>query len=780
MKHRDGSRVLGGLLLALLAAGGAAQAQSAGGAAPAQGAGGAGGPAQGASAVAPAPPGGQKFSDTTQVTLVEVPVQVVRNGEPVRGLSAADFTIHEGSKQRAITGFDVVDLSAPASQALSAPIPSAAKRHFLLLFDLSNSNPKSIAKAQAAVRDSLLKNLTASDLAAVAVYSSATGLKLVLGFTSDLRQVLLAVNSLGLGQAPQRVNNDRLVLTVADLADRMVAPPPPVDPDAGQASSGRLQAALQQMHQEIQNNISTAIISAAAAAALDAQRTNLAQQKNVVAALSRAFTDLARMMEAVSGRKLVVLFSEGFDSTIIQGDEDQNNQDAMADATAHGLSMGVEDMQRFGSTRQGNQMAKMLEQFRRSGCVVESIDIGGLRGQDLEGQNPASYEASLVQIARDTGGELYRNFNDLGEAMNQLARRTAVTYVLSFQPEGLAADGSYHAIKVQLKNAPRGTEVSYRSGYFAPRPYGKRSPIEKSLAAADLLMGSDQGGSIATSVLAAPFRAAANRAYVPVVIEAEGGSLLAGAGGKTVPTEIYVYAIDANGFIQDFFDQFLQLDLDKSGPALRQGGLKFVGHLELPAGEYSLRVLLRNASTGAFGKRALPLSVPAFGPGKPVLLPPLFPEPGGRWALVRESPRGLQKDTAYPFTVGPMTYVPASRPLLRPGQDTAVALVGYNLGAEVATAGKLQSADGHDLGSLAIRLGSREPGGEDRPDVYRAAFQPPRDLAPGNYRLVVTVTGAAGAQTMTAPFTIVPAGTAAPAGPGGTAGTSGTGRSGKR
>src|SRR6266852_4439649 len=99
MKRSHRSRVLLGLLFALLPAGGPGLAQSA---------------------------GGQKFSDTTHVTLVEVPVQVVRDGEPVRGLSAADFTIHEGSKLRPITGFDVVDLAAPASQALSAPIPSAA------------------------------------------------------------------------------------------------------------------------------------------------------------------------------------------------------------------------------------------------------------------------------------------------------------------------------------------------------------------------------------------------------------------------------------------------------------------------------------------------------------------------------------------------------------------------------------------------------------------------------------------------------------------------------
>jgi hypothetical protein len=50
----------------------------------------------------PAAAAGGAFSETTQVTAVEIPVQVVRDGEPVRGLTAADFAISEAGKPRAI------------------------------------------------------------------------------------------------------------------------------------------------------------------------------------------------------------------------------------------------------------------------------------------------------------------------------------------------------------------------------------------------------------------------------------------------------------------------------------------------------------------------------------------------------------------------------------------------------------------------------------------------------------------------------------------------------
>src|SRR5262249_19629731 len=75
-----------------------------------------------------APPG---FSASPDVIWVEVRVQVVKDGAPVRGLSAADFDIYDGRKRQAITGFEVLDAAAPTpDRAAAGPIPVAARRHF--------------------------------------------------------------------------------------------------------------------------------------------------------------------------------------------------------------------------------------------------------------------------------------------------------------------------------------------------------------------------------------------------------------------------------------------------------------------------------------------------------------------------------------------------------------------------------------------------------------------------------------------------------------------------
>ena len=91
----------------------------------------------------------QTFSESTNVVAVEVPVQVIKDGEPVRGLTAADFEVFDGRKKVPITGFEVLDLNTPvpAGSPAAAQVPVSGRRHFLMLFDLANSEPKSIVKA---------------------------------------------------------------------------------------------------------------------------------------------------------------------------------------------------------------------------------------------------------------------------------------------------------------------------------------------------------------------------------------------------------------------------------------------------------------------------------------------------------------------------------------------------------------------------------------------------------------------------------------------------------
>jgi VWFA-related protein len=684
-------------------------------------------------AVPARPAGAQTFSETTEVVVIEVPVQVIDDGQPVRGLTRENFEVFDGRKKQEITGFEVLDLYGTATPARPPEVPSSARRHFLLLFDLAFSEPKNMVRARDAAKD-LVEGLHPTDLVAVATYSASRGPQLALGFTRDRYQIGKAIETLGVPELRDR-SPDPLGLMYAEALDAR---------NQAQSRQGGSENRAAAEEQLLENLEELSVIS---------RRADRNAQQNAVTSFTRSIADLAKLLGNVQGRKHVVYLSEGFDSSLLTGTTDDAQRAHAAAAAQSGQIWNSDSEDLFGSTKSLNQVESMLEELRRADAVVQSVDVGGLRGSgDLAPQRGGGKD-TLFQFARSTGGELYENFNDLSAAMDQMLQRTGVTYVLAFQPDKLKLDGSYHRLRVELKNVPRGTRVTHRPGYYAPRPFSEQAPLERLLQTANRVASGDEGGTVATSVLAAPFRTSAEKAYVPVLVEVDGASLLAGKmEGTAAPIEIYVYAMDESGAVHDFLTQTLGIDLTKNAAALKQSGLKFFGHVELLPGRYSVRVLVRNGLTGASGLRVVPVEVPAQ--SQALLLPPLFPEPPDRWVIVREAPRGEQQNAPYPFIAREQPYIPSSKPRIAPEQEMALSLIGYNLPAgELSADSKILGTNGKEVGNGRIQIQGRESGSGGLARLI-GTFRAPK-LQPGEYLLEVTVKAADGtAQTSTTPFVV--------------------------
>lgn len=130
-----------------------------------------------------------QMSEKVNVSLVEVPVTVADgSGNAVRGLKAENFSISDDRGARAIASFEVVDFAAPGAPSTAVPAP--ARRNFLLLFDLTNSAPNSLARARRAAEDFVKSAVHPSDLAAVGTITAENGFRMVTAFTSD--RLLLA------------------------------------------------------------------------------------------------------------------------------------------------------------------------------------------------------------------------------------------------------------------------------------------------------------------------------------------------------------------------------------------------------------------------------------------------------------------------------------------------------------------------------------------------------------------------------------------------------------
>ncbi len=669
-----------------------------------------------------------RFSDSADVLVVEIPVQVIEDGRPVRGLTADDFEVLEGRKRQPIVGFDAIDLTLTGDDPTAVQaMPVAVGRHFLFLFDLSFSSPASVLRAREAAQDLVARSLHPSDLAAVATYSSSQGVRIPLSFTSDRDQLHAAIETLAMPELVDGVQ-DPLGLVLLDEANVTRD-----DLDTGLESTGgagigaagvdadaEIRAVLESIEREV----------------------DIATNRNSVLALTSSLQELGQLMGAVDGRKHVVYLSEGFDSSIVLGTrgstlDEQRRIVEQNEAAMRGEVWSVDSNERFGDSSTQNQLTQMLQTFVDSGSTIEAVDIGGLRADGGVERRKSSDDA-LFYIANETGGELYRNFNDLGQAMGEMLERTSVTYLLAIQPEKVKYDGKYRRLKVRLKDGDRGVRIVHRPGYFAPRPYAELSPAERRLATAEQILSGREGGTVATSVLAAPFEYGPSSAYVPVLVEIDGEDFLAGHRGEALPTELYVYAIDAEGKVRDFIAQAMALDLAKTEGMLRQNGFKFWGNMELPPGDYSIRVAARNSASGASGTAVTSVRVPDFD-GEGVLLPPMFPEPPGTWLLGRES--GAENDPyPYPFLLDGQPYIPAARPLLRANGRAQVSLIGYGLGeSSLAARAELFSIDGEAVpGAVSLTLDARpstEAAGLDR----LVASLEAADVAPGDYSLVVTV-----------------------------------------
>lgn len=667
-----------------------------------------------------------QFSDTTTVTVVEVPVQVTSGGAPLRNLTRDDFELLDGRRKVEITGFGFVDLSLVEGKPTQLQIPVAARRHFLLFFDLFFTTPDSVGRAQQAAADLVLTSLHPTDLVAVAVFHTRP--RLVLGFTSDRSQLRQAIRSLGQVQVSETVVRDPLGLVIADIGGALAAGD---DLAGGAQTAAGIDAGsiLAETRRELQNLQE------------QAERGNEASK---IAAMTQGMSELANWMASVEGRKHVVFLSEGMPTRVLYGnqaltDEDRANLLADAEAVLQGQTQEVDMQSTFGDSSAQSAMERMLRLFREANCSIQGVDVSGQIAGEAQ-----SKRASLLQMANDTGGEMFSNFTNLGDAMSEMLERNSVTYLLAFQPDNLKPDGKFRRLRVRLKDAPRGTRVIHRPGYYPPRAYGQTSPFERALGSAQAVMGGVETGDIDAAVLASAFPADSGKPYAPVLITARGQDLLAGVEGDALPIEIYAYALDENGVVRDFFSTRMGLDLAQAGAAIRQTGIKYWGHFDLDPGVYSVRVLLRNDLTGRRALATAVLEVPGDGP---VLQPPLFPEPPTKWLLLREDASEQRQDVAFPFLLDGAPFIPAARPEVSRGGEAQISLVAMNLAAgAISVRAQVFGANGEtiaDGGEVVLEANQANGGALSR---LNGKFVAGKKLDPGDYTLVVTVTDSANGQ----------------------------------
>lgn len=587
-----------------------------------------------------------QVKETITVSYVELPVTVVdRAGEPVRGLTAANFEIVDEGQKRPISGVDVIDFASPHFVSETSPLNPAARRNFLLVFDLSFSSRVSIVRAQQAARDFVTKSVGPRDRVGVATVDVNRGYRLLTSFTTDRTLVDSAIAS-----PASFYGSDPL-----QIGGNAVFSPPQIESLGGK-------------QREADPDL------ARAARAMDDlyNRTRIDRQITLLAGLTKT-------LRAVSGQKHLVLLTEGFDPRLIQGRDasqitgggamsEQNNDNA---AVERGEIWKVDNDNRFGSATSMSLVDRMASMAKRSGVIIDAVDIRGLRS-DTDPNSGFAHKSNegLHLLADSTGGTVFKNTNDLGSDFQRVVKSQEVVYVLGFNAP-TTSPGTFHNIKVRLVNVPGG-RVTARSGYYEAGP---ETAAERSLSNAEIITNDIAQDAIHVAALVTPFATSSASAQVPVILEINGSDLAAAAKGNAEALEVFIYAFDHEGLVRDSLYQRVNVDLAKVGPQFRTAGVKYYATLSLPAGRYSVKTLVRTAETDRKGFVRSDIVVPE--PHDVAISKPLFFEPAGKWVMIKGASHD-KTNAPYPFEVNGEPFIPSAAVQLRNGEARRFAVFVWN------------------------------------------------------------------------------------------------------
>jgi VWFA-related protein len=380
--------------------------------------------------------------------LVLVDVVVRDNGKPVEGLGRSDFQVLEDGKAQKVTVFEEHKATDVEEEAKAPVLPPHVHSNFpkyritsaanVLLLDALNTamNDQGNARAQ------MLKYLhTIPAGTQIAVFTLASRLRMISGFTADVGTIEQALN---LGHTPTQ----KSIMTdpSGDLAEKQV--------DAAMA------AGIPEMIQEV-NDFRQ-----------DRQAFQTAQRVDITLG---AFSELARYLSTVPGRKNLIWVSGGLSGAL---DPDLSRLDANQEARIGPAARMVNAELARARVAVYPVDARALMTLTDSNIVNVvaptemglGADLQAARGEAVENdittpQQWGESQQEMKVVAADTGGAAYYNTNSIGRAVAEAIENGENYYTVGYAPREARNDGAYHPIKVGLEG--RKYELQYRRGYYA-------------------------------------------------------------------------------------------------------------------------------------------------------------------------------------------------------------------------------------------------------------------------------------------------------------------------
>ena len=358
-----------------------------------------------------------QVAETITVEVVDVPVYVVGpDRKPVAGLTRESFEIFEDGKRLPLEYFTVIDFGARAQRAVTPE--GKERRLYVLLFDYTFKQtraPAKLVRAQKAAESLIEASDPATDLFAIATYSSNAGVFFLTPFLSDKGSLKSAMTELR--ENKRRTDSLGLLAfnTPATAADVL--------------SNGTDSVSKEMAEMVLGGSAWQGLVHDESARKVENQFSGLGE--------------LADRLSMLQGQKHVVLLTEAFNGNLVYEGNGKPDGRLLEDLKA------------------------MHQRFQAAGVMLDCVDITGI------GARNANRDA-LVMVSRDSGGQVIDNTNDLADAMKELTRSQQIVYLLGLRRR----DARTHRIAVRVNGVPRGTQLFYRQGYGPPVGRGSLDPLK--------------------------------------------------------------------------------------------------------------------------------------------------------------------------------------------------------------------------------------------------------------------------------------------------------------
>ncbi|SPE26784.1 conserved exported hypothetical protein [Candidatus Sulfopaludibacter sp. SbA6] len=519
--------------------------------------------------------GGVKF-EANATLIVETVVVKDKDGNPIKGLKAKDFTVTEDGKAQEIKICDFQELeSTPAPPELKprpTPAPTPAKeapkpaepaiikaaispekpgdlkykdrRLMVMFFDLTSMPIPDQIRAQTHALKFLKTDMTPSDLMAIMTFSS--DIKVVEDFTDDRDQLTKDIKGLIIGEG------QGFDVTTSDDSTS----------DTG------------------------------AAFTQDDTEFNLFNTDRQLSALETA----VKMLATLNEKKALVYFTSGITKS---ADNQAQMQATINAAIRSNVSIYTIDARGLVASAPLGDATKGSP----GGQGMYSGSSSRAATSNFQGQ-----QETLFTLAEDTGGKALLDNNDLSMGIVQAQKDISSYYIVGYYSTNNALDGHFRRIKISLNSTATtklGKPIEYRAGYYASKDFSKFTSTDRERQLSEALMLADPVTDIDIAMEIDYFRLARDRYFVPVSVKIPGSELAlakTAGGAETTRIEFIGQVKNSKGAIVQNVRDTADVKLKGSTAAqLSKSPLAYDTGFTLAPGTYDMKFLARDNETGKMG-----------------------------------------------------------------------------------------------------------------------------------------------------------------------------------